>query len=356
MGKLKNIQWKNIYYMICYCVEELEYFDDSEVDYEKVTGTHDLLAQLLVNSFEKILINGYTNRYTGEEIITDRPYGIINIEKSYQTGEYEQGRLICEISKYNENNYENQIIKAAFNLLLDANEKLDSPISDDLTVKLNRYRNKLNNVDNIKMTKEKVDKINIKQVERWYRPAIAVSKLIINDYIALDKDSETCLLHLNDQTRLCRIWEKFIRNLSKDILSGCSETFSVDKRSLEDSEPDFVVESNTHMLIGDAKWYEGEESVKSEFWKSLGYGQVFKRYNKNKKLSSIIILACSNKQTKYVDDKFSPRASDGDTKVRYWMSTHYINVNQDFECIKDDIKNMLIRYLYYDESPFSSGG
>lgn len=344
MGKLKNIQWKNIYYMICYCVEELEYFDDSEIDYEKVTGTHDLLAQLLVNSFEKILINGYTNRYTGEEIITDRPYGIINIEKSYQTGEYGQGRLICEISKYNENNYENQIIKAAFNLLLDANEKLDSPISDDLTVKLNRYRNKLNNVDNIKMTKEKVDKINIKQVERWYRPAIAVSKLIINDYIALDKDNETSLLHLNDQTRLCRIWEKFIRNYIKIYLD--TRGYITDKRVIKNAgvEPDITIYSNIYndILVIDAKWYEKQDGSVDNTNQMVAYGAYTKNNNTDKKVTSTVAYACSKKDTHKCGEM---TLFENNEYSKFTVAEHYINVNQDFDKIKSDISDMVDEYI-----------
>lgn len=343
MGKLKNIQWKNIYYMICYCVEELEYFDDSEIDYEKVTGTHDLLAQLLVNSFEKILINGYTNRYTGEEIITDKPYGIINIEKSYQTGEYGQGRLICEISKYNENNYENQIIKAAFNLLLDANEKLDSPISDDLNVKLNRYRNKLNNVDNIKMTKEKVDKINIKQVERWYRPAIAVSKLIINDYIALDKDSETCLLHLNDQTRLCRIWEKFIRNYIKVEYeykqSGIEVTRPVYQFRGKPRIFDMLVTNNCNnrALIIDTKWYEqGNTSTRNDDQINT-YCTLLKRDKNYLNVTGCLVYGYDEDST--LVDYLEPDIDD------WALATHKININQDFDKIKSDISNMVDEYI-----------
>lgn len=343
MGKLKNIEWKNIYYMLCYCVEELEYFEESDIDYEDVKGTHDLLAQLLIKSFEKVLAYGYIKRYTTDIITTDRPYGIIDVEKSYETGEYGQGRLICEVNKFNINNELNKIIKAAFNILLEINIKLNRPISDDLTAKLNWYRNLLNGVDNISITEERLAKISIKQIERWYRPVIAVSKLILKEYLAIDTDGETRLLELNDHTRLCRIWEKFVRHFLEVEYEREDNRFKVTRPVYKFRGKDrifdmLIVNRDTNRgLIIDTKWYEtGARSVQNDDQINT-YCNLLKKDKKYLDVTGCLLYGYDKQSN--MDNL--PSEDDED----WTLVTYELNVMQDFDNIKQEIKGIVNTYI-----------
>ena len=342
MSKLGNIEWKNIYYMICYCVEELEYFDESDIDYEKINGTHDLLAMLLIKSFEKILHNGFIKRYAKNEISTNRPYGILNIEKSYQTSVYSQGNLICDVNNYDLNNELNKIVKAAFNTLINTNSDLDDKINEELLIKLNYYRSLLNEVENINMTKEKVDKININRIERWYKPVIVVAKLILNEYIALDDKENLRLLELNDQTRLCRIWEKFVRRFLRaeyntDNFEVTRQTYKAGKLKLI-TDVIVINKVNKKALIIDTKWYEKSDKKSINFYQIDSYCRQLKSRHKNYDVFGCLLYANNNMTC--ITDSVPP---DGDA---YWLiDTYDFNINQDFDGIKKDIKNIVDKYI-----------
>ena len=264
MGRLNKIEWKNIYYMICYCVDELKYFDENLIKQEEINGTHDLLAQLLINSFELLYRNGYIKKYRKETIVTNKPYGNIDIAESIRTGANEQGKLVCHVDTLDTNNKLNQIIKSAFNVLIISNNIIEDKIDNKLITQLYRYRDVLKYVDDIEISYQLLnEKINIPE---WYRPIFAVCKMILNDWIALDESGNTRLLELNDRERLCYIWEKFLRAFIKKTY----REYTVEKRTLYFSNTDYVTpdiliidNENNRILVLDAKWYEGERFCNS---------------------------------------------------------------------------------------------
>lgn len=341
MGKLRNIEWKNIFYMICYCVEELEYFDDSDIDYEDIEGTHDLLAKLLVKSFEQVVKNGYLLRFVRNEIVTDRPHGNIDIVKSYKTGSYARGRLSCDVNEININIELNQIVKAAFNILIDINRRLDKKISDDLVQKLNYYRTFLRDVDNKSITKEMLDKINMKKVPKWYIPSVVVAKLILNEYIAIDEEENIRLLELNDHTRLCRIWEKFVRRYIRDTFSNKKYEVSRPVYTFMRKQRIFdvcIINNETDKaLIIDTKWYEySKHSTQNDDQINM-YCMLLKQDKKHLDITGCILYGGDN-ETKQLDYA-------GPTEEAYWaQAVEQFNVNDSFDNIKNNLFNLVYKY------------
>jgi 5-methylcytosine-specific restriction endonuclease McrBC regulatory subunit McrC len=295
MGKLNKLEWKNIYYMLCYCVDELKYFEISDIEYEKLNGTNDLLAALLTKSFELLVRNGYIREYNKTNIITDRPRGNINIPKSIQTGNYGRGKLNCCVTNFDTNNNINQIIKAAFKVLIINNNVTEDKISKNLLIQLNKCIELLRKVDNISVNKDTVN--SIQDIPEWYKPVMVVCKLIINDWITLDETGKHRILELNDKNRLCYIWQKYILSLCKkhfkeyrvhnDVLAGNGRHFW---------KPDMVIENEhrKYALIADAKWYEVTEKSINNINQVNTYEDKFKDEKSDYKTDGIILYASNN--------------------------------------------------------------
>ena len=211
-----KINWYNIYYMLCYCVDELAYFDDAYIDYEEINGTHDLLASLLCRAFELLYKNGYIKDYSQEQIVTNKPRGRINIPKSVSSGQLGRAKLVCNVSNIGIDTQLNRIIKASFSILIESNKLVADNIDRNLMAKLYRYREMLDNVSDVQISLKELYEIT--DIPEWYKPIFAICKLIWNDWITFDNEGNHRLLELNDRNRLWIIWQKYLFNLAKKEL------------------------------------------------------------------------------------------------------------------------------------------
>lgn len=349
MRKLNNITWNNIYYMICFCPDELIYFDEALIDNEDINGTHDLYAMLLCSSFEILIRNGYIRKYTNEEISTTKPYGRLNIAKSIQTGAYNKGQMICNVDKLNINNKINQIIKSTFTILIESNNIIDEKISDKLIAKLKLYKDMLKQVDDININyyilNSKID------IPEWYKPIFAVCRMILNDWLAFDSKGKIRLLELNDQKRLCYIFEKFLRQYIKIRYPN----IKVEKRTFKHSNgdpmtPDIIMTDtvNKRILVLDAKWYESEETNKSNLYVLNTYCEVVRdKLGKDFAVSGVDIYAstqkCKINKPRYTDTVGIPH-TDAFISVNIsreelfsqidWLIEQSFNINKDTNIIE----------------------
>lgn len=337
----RKIKWKNIYYMISYCVDELRYFEDGLIDVEDLNNTNELLATMLINSFEIIYRNGYIKKYKRETIITDKPHGKINIAKSLQLGVYNKGKLVCEVDTLNINNKLNQVIKLAFSLLINSNKVTEDTISNELMTKLYKCREKLREVQNIQVVPELLQNMN--DIPEWYKPIYAVCKLIINDWLALDKTGDTRLLELNNRKRLWYIWEKFVRNLiEKEITPNhIVEKPSYKMSAKKSINPDILIHKEEYVkaIVADCKWYEKTDIINANMQQVIAYGEIISDIYKDKETTSLLLYA-SDTETHLSDFR-----DKNDCKGRFSVEEWQINVNQDFESIKQDIKNIILKHL-----------
>lgn len=336
MGKLNKIEWKNIYYMICYCVDELVHFEQSEIDYEEINGTHDLLAALLCNSFEVLYRNGYIKEYKKEQIITDKPRGRIDIPKSITTGSIANGKLVCTVSNMDIDNTLNRIIKSAFSVLISSNSIVDDKISDKLLTRLYSYKQMLRKVSDIQISYSMLN--DIRDVPEWYKPIMVVCRLILNDWIAFDKEGNHRLLELNDNKRLCYIWQKYLLEFCKREYSEYKVHNPVFGEGRHQWRTDLIIDdkSNKFALIADAKWYETSLMSTTNINQVNAYESKYIHKYPEYSTVGLVIYASSDKTT-----VFEPEMMDNGKTVTEVL----ININQDKELLENDIKNIINKYL-----------
>lgn len=344
--KLDRITWSNIYYMIKYCVEELEYFDDKDISYDNIKCTDDLLAEMLIKSLEKIVENGYIKRYIPTEIETKRPYGMINIKKSFQTGVYSKAALICNVDRFDINNQINQVIKATVKAMIDILENSNSNIDENKMGVLKQYEDTLSQVESTSLNRDMLNNIKIENLENWAKPVIAVSKLILDEYMALDEEDDESLLALNEHSRLCRIWEKFVRRFLRDEYEQRNpEIYSVVRPTYIKFgtyiQPDMCIINNItkKALVIDTKWYESEKATSSNDGQVTLYCCEVARDKKHLKVIGCAMYAYSKGNTLTVEDITSREP------VEILQARTKLNVNQDSFGIEKDIKELVDKYI-----------
>lgn len=334
--KHSKLVWQNIYYMLCYCVDELAYFNDAYIDYDELNGTHDLLAALLCNSFELLYKNGYIKEYSKEQIITSKPRGRVNIPKSIERGSIGSAKLVCNVSNIGIDSELNRIIKASFSILIESNKLVDDKINKNLMTKLYKYREMLDNVSDIEISLREL--YSITEMPEWYRPIFTVCKLIWNDWIAFDKEGNHRLLELNDRNRLWVIWQKYLFNLAKREFSEykvCRPSFSGIRHNWK---TDLVIEdiSKKYALIADAKWYDESDMSTANMSQINTYESKYLHKYSDRTTDGIIVYA-SNSETTI----FPPEPMDNGKTVTEVL----ININQNKDSMEKDILDIFKSYL-----------
>lgn len=336
MSKLNVLEWKNIYYMLCYCVDELKYFETSEINYEEINGTHDLLATLLCNSFEVLYKNGYIKKYKKEQIVTDKPRGRIDIPKSITTGSIATGKLVCTVSNMDIDNKLNRIIKAAFSILISSNNIADDKISDNLMTQLYNYKQMLRKVSDIQINNTILN--DIRGIPEWYRPIMIVCKFIINDWLAFDTTGKHRLLELKDEQRLCYIWQKYLLEFCRREYSDYKVYNPVFGEGRHQWRTDLIIDdkNNKFAVIADAKWYETSSMSTNNINQVNAYESKYMHKYPEYSTVGLVVYASSDKTT-----VFEPEMMDNGKTVTEVL----ININQDKEILENDIKNIINKYL-----------
>ena len=334
--KHSKLVWQNIYYMLCYCVDELVYFNDAYIDYEELNGTHDLLAALLCNSFELLYKNGYIKEYNKEQIITGKPRGRVSIPKSIEKGSIGSAKLVCNVSNIGIDSELNRIIKASFSILIESNKLVDDKINKNLMAKLYRYREMLDNVSDIEISLREL--YSITELPEWYRPIFTVCKLIWNDWIAFDKEGNHRLLELSDNKRLCYIWQKYLFNLAKHKFSEYKVYRPSFSGIRHNWQTDLVIEdiNKKYALIADAKWYETSDMSTTNMSQVNTYESKYLHKYSDRTTDGIVVYA-SNSDTTI----FPPEPMDNGKTVTEVL----ININQDKDSMKKDILDIFKSYI-----------
>ena len=335
-NKHSKLEWQNIFYMLCYCIDEIVHFKDAYIDYEELNGTNDLLAALLCNSFELLYRNGYIKEYNNEQIVTSKPRGRVNIPKSIEKGSIGSAKLVCNVSNMGIDNQLNRIIKASFSILIQSNKVIDNKINKNLMTKLYRYREMLYNVSDIQISLRELSDIN--DIPEWYKPIITVCKLIWNDWIAFDREGKHRLIELNDRDRLWIIWQKYLLEFCKREYSE----YKVYRPSFpgvrHNWQTDLVIEdiNKKYALIADAKWYESSAMSTANMSQVNTYESKYLHKYSDRTTDGIVVYASSDKTT-----IFEPEMMDNGKTVTEVL----ININQDKELLESDIKNIINKYL-----------
>lgn len=342
-----TIYIKNIYYMLSYAFKVLTEKSFKKIEAESFENVSELLSEILAIGVSSQIKQGLVRDYIDIRETTSSIKGKINITQSINEQSFIKGQLNCTYDEFSINCYLNQIIKSTMNLLVKSN--------------ISKARKK--KLKNLLMYFREVDLVDLKSINwkirfdrnnQTYKMLINICYLIINGLIHSEKSGQMKLMNFLDNQQMSTLYEKFLLNYYKkehpEIKTHAPQIdWQIDEGwdvMLPKMKTDVTLEYGDKILIIDAKFYS--QNTSENFGKNIhrteNLYQIF-TYVKNKEaeiqgkgieVSGMLLYARTN-------DRIQP---DSD----YVMSGNNISVktldlNQDFELIKKQLDEIIIKYL-----------
>ena len=346
--------YKNVFYMLCYAVDELSRLKISDTDTENFESTLDILCTLMIESLKPWLRGSKNRDYRQKQIVTDKPYGKIDLYKSVVSGVYSSGKLVCTVNKLSIDSEQNRVIKLAIAELISACRLNMDEVCDKNVEKLSRLMQEFSVVRDITLAEYRRNYKLVSTDNVDCRPALAASKLILSMALPDDKSEGNNILQSRvDTDRLKYIFQKFVVNFSWRYLSNKDGIYYVGPRSLSSERSstgsitryimDLFIHANDKIIIIDTKWYTGEgEAVKANknqmevYLRQTGY-----EYRSDESVKSIfgILLYASNDLSE-PDDSSKCSFEQTERVVEEFLILH-LDMRRDFDDIKKDLEERL---------------
>lgn len=326
--------------MIAYDIDSLAYLDPGRISSEDIDGFKDLLATMLCTSYES-LMDDLDKEFTSTELLSTRPYGRINLEKSYKTGVISRGQMYCDVNTEDNNSIYNQVIKAAFRLIRGC-----TGVSKSCIRRIDKNISTLSNVDDIEIYRELLD--HITGIPKRYEHIWVLVVLIVNMWFASDEHGEYNLLELEDKKKIARIFENFGVNLAKLEFRGGSttkpiypvmEAYGSNKVSRR-NRLDMMIRGKHHVAIIDFKFYDKTDTdhdvdnVREVTDYATSFFEMDKDRDKHDSITCVLLYAAKENVSNAFLRRTDSRNINGKTCKIY---KKVINLNQDFDKIKDQM-------------------
>lgn len=323
--------------MIAYDIESLAYLDPGKISSEDIKGFNDLLATMLCTSYES-LMDDLDKEFTSTELLSTRPYGKIDLEKSYKTGVISRGQMYCDVNTEDNNSIYNQVIKATFRLIRDC-----TGVSKGCIKRIDKNIKTLSDVDDIEIYRELLD--HITGIPKRYEHIWVLVILIVNMWFIYDEQGKYNLLELNDKDKISMIFEHFGVNFGRLMFRGGRTTKPVypvmteygGNKVSRRNRLDMMLKNKHSVAIIDFKFYDKADTVgdSGNVREVTDYATSFYEMDKDRdKYNNItcILLYASKKNVKEIYKLQESREING-KNCRIYKAT--VNLNQDFDKIKD---------------------
>ncbi|MFZ2258065.1 MAG: 5-methylcytosine-specific restriction endonuclease system specificity protein McrC [Clostridiaceae bacterium] len=114
----KNINIKNIYYMLSYAYKSLSETGFDQIASEDFENIHDLFAAIIARGVAMQVKRGLHRDYIPVELSLSGVRGQIRISESIKQQTQSQGKLVCSFDEFTEDSLHNQVLKSTMLLLL----------------------------------------------------------------------------------------------------------------------------------------------------------------------------------------------------------------------------------------------
>lgn len=255
--------------MLCYVWDMISQFDIGMYNCEEFENIYNLLSNLLIRSVRCILKQGMYGEYKNFNETVSTVKGRIDISTSIKNRYFTNRKLVCEFDRYTFDTNYNRIIKSTLNLLIRC-DYVQLNLKHELK-KLYIYFDGIQTVDIDTFPNLDYSRSNI-----HYRLALNICYFIYSGLIADNREGRIEFAKFIDESRMSRLYEKFILNFYKKNLSAFKYNihspkifWRVDKNMstgleyLPEMRTDIVVEDveqNLQIII-DAKYYHNNLNI-----------------------------------------------------------------------------------------------
>lgn len=333
--------------MLSYAYEKLIFKEYDKVASEDFENIYELFSKILIVALNKQIKQGLYRDYIEIDETTSSIRGKINITESINECSFIYQKLNCTYDDFSMNSYLNKIIKTTLMIIL------KQPLANNLR----------HGIKNILFYFRDVDTLNPNTIN-WqirydrnnqeYRLIIGICYLTIKGLLQSDKKGNMKLMKFFDDDHMNILYEKFILNFYKKeypfLTAGWKEVnWQLDPESDEKMLPrmttDIPLEFEGKILIIDAKYYSNT-TTDSDKVHSHNLYQIF-TYVKNKSYEvgedvnvSGMLLYARTADEKQPEQKYKMIGNE--------IYVRTLNLNQDFEYIKKDLKEIVQDYFDVD--------
>lgn len=358
--KIKSsVPWRNIYNMLSYYIEGINQLEIGDSSVDECKTTIDLLIELLVKALDIISLQGYNTDLIYRNVLSSRPSGKLLMQKSVSSGVYSKGMLYSHKSEFNINTRHNQIIKSVVTLIINKYE-----VNKETKEKLINSLERLVDVDLIDLKSYRLNTEDYISSPIYYRPALSVCRLILQDTLPSDDGSVYKLYELTDEDKLKYIFQNFVLNFyiaeyGANIVS--TQTYSRKYMGyVKETRFDCILEFDKFFILIDTKWYLGKNSNRiNNIRELIDYGYVnlkeSSKYKENppERWAGVVLYAEPDEIKVGMKHAETYTKDDLGIIIPFNLYCTTINMNDTFENIKIQLRNIIDK-LINGESPIEA--
>ena len=323
MKELNSIPIENIYYMLCYSWDKLDYINRNKIGIEESIDIQNLLCRILVDEVDILIKKGIKKNYKELSESSSVVKGKINFKESIKYKSTKQCKVNHSYDELDENIIINIVIKTTLINLI----KIED-LSINNRNKVKRLIKYFNFIDTISLNKKIFENISFNKMNREYKFIINICQLIFDNLLINKNDNSAEFYNfIEDERKMAYLFESFVRNFYKKELRGAKvyrediywELTGEFVEFLPKMQTDISLEYNDKKYLIDTKYYK-KSLVENYGSKKLISGNLYQ-----------IFSYLKNNESKSKKDEFAtgillyPRV-DKTLDLEYSMDKHNINI------------------------------
>lgn len=227
----------NLYYMLCYAWDMLEFLDKKDAAAEKVTNPADLLGFILAESTRQLMRRGLARSYVEHQEEMRGVKGKIAFSETLQKVLHRSGRTICITDEYSADILVNQILKSTLNSLAKVKD-VSSRVKEDLQ----QLEDQLYGVSVRTLSSADFQRVHIHRLNRHYSVPLKICDLIWQQLIPSDESGRFAFEEFErDEVKMRHVFERFVRNFYRHEMQGRCEVNSEQYRWFVSAENDLDI-------------------------------------------------------------------------------------------------------------------
>lgn len=247
----------NIYYMMAYAWNAIDFLDFHDVEAERFNNAADLMAEILVQGITTQLNRGLYWEYEPRVELLGTIRGRVDVWQTMTPPTSLTGRAICRYEEFTEDTQFNRVLKATCLRLA------SSPtVNMARRRKLRSFMAPLSGVSEIDLRQIRWQSLTFRRSNVFYRFLMGVCYMILNELILTEEDGRVPAGSFRDSQAPHSLYEKFLLNYFRrhhPELDPSASEVGTNRKDLPDFVPslltDVTLTDGKQTLIIDAKCY-----------------------------------------------------------------------------------------------------
>ena len=245
-----------------YAWDKLEEAETLNLNLDSYQDAVNLFGRVLVSGCNHIIKRGLDRSYLSTEQDYSGVKGKLNVYESFSRQLFNHGKTNCSFDEFTTNVLHNRVLKSTLRVLANLSI-VDRKIRDEAWQCFHRFRG----VDEIEPNLRLFSLIHLHRNNSYYGLPLNVAKFLLENIVLDETEGQMKFKNfVRDEKAMAALFEDFIRNFyareqnyykvrREDIKWQVEPLFGSDYSLLPKMQTDITLESASHKLIIDTKYY-----------------------------------------------------------------------------------------------------